>query len=971
MKSQLLLKSALFTFLLMHMADAVCASSGQLNVCLASNFSPGGDMYSLATNDTTNPKFFFALTASQSNMPIEMYNSSFQYVGQCSTGRSSLSGLDVVNNTFYTWYGQSPPSFPGNPYLGSSVYMFNQDCSVNNSVLLDNQNGRTAFSHNRTHMFAVSGSVQIFDFSEILYPNRPPLVPPKITCSAGGSDIHVHPDGSFWSVDSAGIYHYFPNCTLSSSFTKSDLGISGGNLRGIVSNDQNTKVWVSQEGGNVYELSVSSNAVSLQNYPSGSNVTLYGNQANQLKFLVSPKGNYTIYPVYPNGTRIHYNTTYNNIQIVWNSHSETGYSVTESTFNGNKSFAYFTIIHKGTGYNSTLARFVTEQDGSIVGNQNFTFNFIDVLENQTAMYYQRFSPEDHYFGTDNITHPLLSFDYRNTSLEAFLGGVSIAKFTGDVDDLADASVYGPHELPEYSTVFNYGDYWVVRFWFGWFSDGSDVAPDQYPDLEPVDIWVDKTTMRSVYIQSFIHSGSWWFKSNDNKSIIIGDSERLFLDLRELTTPETHTPSPNDHTGLFYAPWLPFIGPLHHVDPTNSEYHTDIMHTAGSENAFGFFEMPRSSINTYISISPNLGMRSPTAYYVAPDTELDVIVTVANDGSTHDSIAGLVTDVSLTVTRTAFLPGRFPADIDATIGNKFGPVASEPLFGSDVPAGRGTSVTFMINSTDDFVPVPDILKPSQVTSLFAKAKVGNTTDVDYAIIIPKYLNGSVSLNNFMGTIRQLKTDFHSFFIEKGAYPAAVVLYLNWFGSDLDMSITDPSGRRISFNRTTGNLTSEIPGANYSGPYSQPETITVPNATDGNWTIEVLAVEVNESEPYVVSATVINMTEETTTTTTLPGLTLNSGISTVSSAGGGAALSLPKTPKNISETNTSRPHEKSEPADTGTIRLQKDTIESTKEINENQTLQTPTGRYVSPIPSISATIVAVFIVLTVFIFLGRFL
>ncbi|MBI5354885.1 MAG: hypothetical protein HZB68_00330 [Candidatus Aenigmarchaeota archaeon] len=932
-------------------------------------------MYSLATNDTSDPKFFFALTGSQPNMPIEMYNSTFGYIGQCSTGRSSFSGLDVVNNTFYTWYGKVPASFPNNnPYLGSSIYMFNRDCSVNNSIHLNNQNGRTAFSHNRTHLFTVSGGLEIFDFSEILYPNRPPLVPPKATCGSGGSDIHAHPDGSFWSVEAGGIYHYYANCTRQSSFTKADLGISGGNLRGIVSNDLNSLVWVSQAGGTVYEFSVNrDDIVSLQNYPYGSNITLYGNQANQLKFLVSPKGNYTIYPVYPNGTRVHYNTTYNNVQMVWNSHSETGYSIKEDAFNGNKSFAYFTIIHKGSNYNSTSARFVVEENGKIVGTRNFTLSFIQVPENGTAKYYQRFNPEDHIFGIENATHPSLSFDYRNTSLEVHLGGVSIANLTGDVDDLADALVYGPHESPEYATVFSYGNHWVVRLWFGWFADGSDVAPDQFPDLEMLDIWADKNTLKSVYVQSFIHSGSWWFKPNENKGIIIGDNEHLFLDLRELTIPETHTPSPNDHTGLYYAPWLPFIGPLHHIDPTNSEYHTDVIHTAGSENAFGFFEMPRPSINTYISISPNLGMRSPTAYYVAPGTELNVLVTVANDGSAHDTIVGIEPDVSLTVTRTAFLPGRFPVDIDATIGNKFGPIASEPLFESDVPAGRGASVTFMINSTDDFVPVPDIIKPSQVTSLFAKAKVGNITDVDYAIIIPKYLNGSVSLNNFMGTIRQLKTDLHSFFIEKGAYPAAVVLYLNWFGSDLDMSITDPSGRRISFNRTTGNLTSEIPGANYSGPYSQPETITVPNATDGNWTIEVLAVEVNDSEPYVVSATVINMTEETTTTTTttLPEPTLNSAPSTVSSGGDGSGLSLPKTPKSASETNITKPPEESAPAETGTISLQKEIAEPSKEIEENKKLQTPTGRSISPLPGMANAIVMLLVVVTIFVSFKRFL
>jgi len=79
------------------------------------------------------------------------------------------------------------------------------------------------------------------------------------------------------------------------------------------------------------------------------------------------------------------------------------------------------------------------------------------------------------------------------------------------------------------------------------------------------------------------------------------------------------------------------------------------------------------------------------------------------------------------------------------------------------------------------------------------------------------------------------------IVEGAPELKVVL--SWPGSDLDLGVEDPSGRRVGYNPEAEQVVNEIPGAEYSGIGAKPEWIRIPNPEPGEWTISVYGRDVS--------------------------------------------------------------------------------------------------------------------------------
>jgi hypothetical protein len=55
------------------------------------------------------------------------------------------------------------------------------------------------------------------------------------------------------------------------------------------------------------------------------------------------------------------------------------------------------------------------------------------------------------------------------------------------------------------------------------------------------------------------------------------------------------------------------------------------------------------------------------------------------------------------------------------------------------------------------------------------------------------------------------------------------------SPLDPYITDPQGRHLGIDPSTGQMVNEIPGAVYTGPSSEPQLIAIPDPLDGNYIV----------------------------------------------------------------------------------------------------------------------------------------
>jgi len=58
------------------------------------------------------------------------------------------------------------------------------------------------------------------------------------------------------------------------------------------------------------------------------------------------------------------------------------------------------------------------------------------------------------------------------------------------------------------------------------------------------------------------------------------------------------------------------------------------------------------------------------------------------------------------------------------------------------------------------------------------------------------------------------------------------------SPANFYITDPWGRHIGVDPSTGQIVNNIPGAVYTGPESEPEVITIPDPIDGNYDVQLI-------------------------------------------------------------------------------------------------------------------------------------
>jgi hypothetical protein len=65
-----------------------------------------------------------------------------------------------------------------------------------------------------------------------------------------------------------------------------------------------------------------------------------------------------------------------------------------------------------------------------------------------------------------------------------------------------------------------------------------------------------------------------------------------------------------------------------------------------------------------------------------------------------------------------------------------------------------------------------------------------------------------------------------------YEPALMLHLN---SPADLCVTDPQGRHVGVDPSTGQVINEIPDAVYTGPGSEPQVIAIPDPLDGDYAV----------------------------------------------------------------------------------------------------------------------------------------
>lgn len=91
-----------------------------------------------------------------------------------------------------------------------------------------------------------------------------------------------------------------------------------------------------------------------------------------------------------------------------------------------------------------------------------------------------------------------------------------------------------------------------------------------------------------------------------------------------------------------------------------------------------------------------------------------------------------------------------------------------------------------------------------------------------------------------------------FISQG-YKTDFTLYYG--GSDIDLHVYDSMGRHVGINYRTGQIEIHISGARYTGPYTNPEQIIVPDSEGKEYLVEVTATHLLEAEKFSITATEI--------------------------------------------------------------------------------------------------------------------
>jgi hypothetical protein len=570
-------------------------------------------------------------------------------------------------------------------------------------------------------------------------------------------------------------------------------------------------------------------------YPDLDYAYIYGDMVTEVKLnvssLIGPR-DVLVYP-FVNGEKVYYNEKFmvngTTLQIIWGGHDPEGFKLEENRFTGSDALAFFHVIHWGGTAESVDIKFKVEDasiPGKIYGEKDIAFRVKHVPPDQTARYFERYHPEDHYpLGAEPVTPPTLTVSKADDELRIYLDGNEIGKIAGDVDDL-DGDILGPYTYEELRNIFYYHDpetgdeYWIARLWFIWLKDGPDKPPDQYPDGECFELWIPRGTYDVKWIETFVHSSAWWFIPEADKATTIGDVEHTFLDKEGK---EAHTPSPNEH-------YSPFYGLVAFEDPTN-EY-IEVTHVTASADWFGSLERLESSINVHLSVIPAVVSGKPTNLSVIPESEGVFLVEVVNDGAVHDKIRNKTGATFGEVTRF-FLNGStitYPLEIKST----------PPMLGTDVPAGRGVSTYY-----DWTMPPVDAYDHVDVY-----AEVEGLLDWDFAILFPKTLEKAISTETYAGQISQGQTVTQNFTVEEET--ASLTFTLGWTGTDLDLHIYDPLGRHAGVDYRTGAIESQIPNVSYSGSDARPEWMRVLNPVPGVWEAEVYGKDVPRAlEPFALS------------------------------------------------------------------------------------------------------------------------
>jgi Nidogen-like/Thrombospondin type 3 repeat len=116
------------------------------------------------------------------------------------------------------------------------------------------------------------------------------------------------------------------------------------------------------------------------------------------------------------------------------------------------------------------------------------------------------------------------------------------------------------------------------------------------------------------------------------------------------------------------------------------------------------------------------------------------------------------------------------------------------------------------------------------------------------------------------------------------------------SPVNVLLTDPAGRRVGYDPTSRSVVSEIPGATYSGPGSEPQAIELPDVTPGDYTISGVGTGQGPYEIEFVTADgdAVALGDATTTGTALFGRLIAPVVASVSAAGDVAMTVQPPPP-----------------------------------------------------------------------------
>ncbi len=131
---------------------------------------------------------------------------------------------------------------------------------------------------------------------------------------------------------------------------------------------------------------------------------------------------------------------------------------------------------------------------------------------------------------------------------------------------------------------------------------------------------------------------------------------------------------------------------------------------------------------------------------------------------------------------------------------------------------------------------------------------NMSDSAYGIY--RFENDILSLGNTFIELQSIASSWKSLSSSEGylsqgqtantsAYNSADHSYLkvllNWPGSDLDLSLIDPNGTKISYSK---------PNIYYSGNDTKPEYIIVKDPTEGKWTANIYGKSLTQKEIWVL-------------------------------------------------------------------------------------------------------------------------